>query len=88
MTDVTTIVSNSRKVRGYVKAVLASRKAEARLAKMEPRYKKLQSAALIAADGVRTKRAKLNGTQYAAAERLLASPAIECMAKPCKEVAQ
>ena len=78
------VAAGSKKVRGYVKDMLAHRKLEARIAAREAAIEPLRRRRLILSTRLKTRELKLTGTQRAAAERLLASPAIEALAKPCK----
>ena len=88
MNDAQAIAGNSKKVRGYVKDMLPHRKLEARIQAREAAIEPLRRRRLLLSVRLKTREMKLTGTQKAAAERLLASPAIEAMATPCKEMAK
>lgn len=79
------MLSKSRNVRSYVKAVLKERKAKAALDKLEPRWRRLTNNHFVTMTDAIDRRKKLSGGQMAEADRLLAmDPAVlALMAKPC-----
>lgn len=79
------MLSKSRNVRSYVRAVLKERSAKVALDKLEPRWTRVQNRHMTAKMNVIDRRRKLSGGQMAEADRLLAmDPALlALMAKPC-----